>query len=653
MPATGEDNSSIRNAVSRKNSYILAAILLLSAALYANTLLNSFAYDDTNALLDNAYIRSFKHLGRIFTTSIFSFKGEDGASNYYRPLFNVQLLLTYQVFGTMPLGYHLVNVLVNVTVVGIVFAVMARLFRDESLALLAAAIFALHPVHTETVNAVVYVQDTQLAAFYLLGFLCFLKLEDAAGRRAAWMHAGMLASFALALLAKEPAITLPVVAVLYEHFCREDREQSSFAEKIRRYGGLWIVAAAYLVVRATVLGDVVSMVKHPEVTWSLVPLNALALLAQYVGKLFWPWPLAIAYPFENAERLSDLRVVAGLVIVLAAVASFVRLWKTSRVHAFALVFLFVTLAPMLNARWMPTYVFAERNLYFASTGFVWLAAAGVLWLWRREWRHPRLVHGTIVATCCVLSLLAAGAILARNRDWHDEHRLYTRNLELYPQASLIRSNLGVWYWGRGRRAEAVREWKLALQSDSQNAFALSNLGLAAIEEKKLDEAAELLNRAMKIRTIFSAPRAYLARVYAAQEKPREAEEQFQRAIAINPWNTGTRNAFGQFFLNAGRLDEAERQFRASVDSIPTEDAWAGLAEVYTRQQNLTQAEAAWKEVTRMNPYHSQAHFALGKLYLAAGRLEEAKMELEAGLLTDPNNAEAREALAKLSTHSKP
>ena len=634
------------------NSLWLGALLLMAFALYANTLVNGFVYDDAVGILSNPYIQNFHHLGRIFTSTVFSFQGDDGISNYYRPLLNFVYLLCHSVFADLPFGYHLVNVLLHVLVVALVFAVAVQLFRDPALGLIAAAIFALHPVHTEAVAWIACIADLELAAFYLLSFLFFLRLGEATGKRAVWLYLGMLASFVLALLSKEPAITLPATAAIYEHFFRENRQQTPFRTQLLRYAGLWLVAAGYLLFRATALGGMVALLKHPDVTWPRVPLTALALLAQYVEKLFWPWPLSVAYPFHPSVGIGEPRALAGFVVFLAAAALLIHLAKRSGAHAFALFWIFLMLAPALNARWMATHVFTERNLYLASAGFSWLLAAGILWLWRREGRGQSARRITIAVAALAMALLAAGATLARNRDFKDDGTLYTQTLALYPDASLIRSNLGIWHWNRGQRVEAERQWLLALQSDPQNAFALSNLGMAMLEQERLADAIAYLKTALLVRPAFSAPHLHLARVYAAQGQKAESEAEFRRAVEISPLSTDARNELGKFYLDEGRLPEALAQFRASLESIPTEVAWAGLAEVFSSQKAVAQAESAWKEVTRINPFASGAHFALGKLYLSSGRFAEAEREFQAGLLTDPHNADALAALRSLPSQTK-
>jgi Tfp pilus assembly protein PilF len=642
---------SAATSASRNESLLALGVLLLAAALYASTLTNGFVYDDWEQILQNPNVQSFRHLEQILTRPVWSFRGEELRSNYYRPVMLLGYLFCFAAFGDLPMGYHLVNVLLHVVVVWLVYAAGRRLFGDFRLGLLAAAIFALHPIHTEAVAWIAGVTELELALFYLLALLLFIESGETQGRRAAWLRGGMLLSFTLALLSKESAITFPAAAAAYEHFCRPDRARTSWRMKFSRHAALWVLAAAYLAGRVGVVGGA-AVVKHADVSRLQALLSAPGLIAQYAQKLFWPWPLCHAYPFEKTLGFADPRLLAGLGVMLAAAALIVLLWKRSRPHAFALFWIFLTLAPVLNARWMGTHIFAERYLYLPSAGFCWLAAAGVLRVWRREATRSAAWRAALALAGCALAALAAAATIARNFDWRDDRALITSALATFPDEPNMRANLGSWLWSRGRRAEAEREWRRALERAPEHHIALPNLGMALLEKRDYAAAKEVLLRAAARWPKQSAPRLLLAQLHLARGEGGAAERELRRAVEIYPLSPATRNALGNFLLEVGRLGEAAAEFRASLDSIPGDEAWAGLAEVAARRNDLAQAEKAWKEAVRLNPFLSRAHFALGKMYLAADRLEDAKKELEAGLLTDPNNPEARDALARLSAAPK-
>jgi protein O-mannosyl-transferase len=637
----------------RKKSVALACVLLLAFLVYANTLVNGFVYDDHEQVETNPYVHSFHYVGRILTTTVWSFQGAEGQTNYYRPLMTLSYLVCNKLFQSLPYGFHLLNILLNCMAVWLVFLLCLRLFGDETMAVCAAAIFALHPIHTEVVAWIAAVTELQLAVFYLATFVLFLRLGSSDRRQERATQVLMCCSFVLALLSKEQAVTLLALVVIYEHLYRADCTLTNWKTKVSRYGGLAAIGCVYLIFRATVLGGLAPVLKHPEVTPSQVPMAALALLGQYAAKLFWPHPLLAFYVFHRSTSVLDPSVLLGIVVVLTAVALFVLLWRHARMYSFALIWIAVTLAPVLNPRWMATNVFTERYLYLPSVGFCALIAGFVVWVFRRGAARVPLFRWAMLAAAVAFCALAATQIVGRNRDWHDDWTFLTRTLTTEPRASLMRTDLGSLEWSRLHRDDAERQWLLALTDKPDNVVALSNLGLAMVEKQRFPEAESYLRKAIELRPHFAAPHMNLGRVYLAEGRPGAAETEFREAVEIYPLSTAARNALGEFYFDQGKLAEAEQQYRASIESQPTEEAWNQLGDIYWREKLSAKAEQAWQQALLLSEYDTHAHLALGKLYFTDGRREQAEKQFRDVLLTDPGNTQAREALQELGATNLP
>src|SRR6185437_7955622 len=181
------------------NWVLITALALFAALPYLNTLANDFVYDDSVQVLENPYIQNFRYIRQIFTTSAWSFTGQ-GPSNYYRPMMSLGYLFCYRIFGRSAWGFHLVNILLHVAVVGAIFLVTVRLFQSRRLAFWASALFALHPIHTESVAWIGGVTDLELTLFYLLTFLFFIKAARPDGGTDRKLQLAMVASFVLAAI---------------------------------------------------------------------------------------------------------------------------------------------------------------------------------------------------------------------------------------------------------------------------------------------------------------------------------------------------------------------------------------------------------------------------------------------------------------------
>ena len=546
-------------AKSNTEALAVLGLLLLAVVPYLNSVWGSFVYDDRLQVLGNPYAHSFRYLGKIFGTTVWTFEGAQGVSNYYRPLMTFAYLLCYKLFGPIPFGFHLFNLMLHAAVVLLLFAshrttvwrppriagrrgpvrAASRSYRIGRLdrrrnrpridLFLSADVLRLSPPRRPR-NRILRTPSRHVCC--RSRFRCrspsrcrsrsVVEVGDRP-RGVPWkMQAAMLASYVLALLSKEQALVLPALATIYEHAYRGDRLATSLRTKIARYAGLWIAAAIYIAFRIFVLGGFAPAIARPALSWTRVMLTAIALTGSYAWKLIWPAHLSAFYVFHENERFSDTAVLGGLLALIAGLNLFVWLWSRARPLSFALVWMGITLAPVMNARWMPAGVFAERYLYLPSVGFCWLLGCAAVWLWRASPTETSATRtsatlrttataGTTTTTPqsstpqattpqgaathatakfasatripflrrAVPVLLAAVALLygvrtiRRNRDWRTEEVLFRRTLEEQPDAQLIRTDLGVVYWERGdevfRRARVDRRTRTgaSLRSHAQ------------------------------------------------------------------------------------------------------------------------------------------------------------------------------------------
>ena len=650
-------------AMVKMSTQELLAFLILAAALpYLNTLWNGFVQDDNHQILGNPYLRSFSHLHEIFATNVWSYVGAQGMTNYYRPLMTFGYLLCYQVFGPLAYGFHLANVVLNACVVCLVFVVTERIFNSRTLGFGAAIVFALHPIHSESVNWIAAVTDLQLSLFYLLAFWFFLQLSPGSAgvspavagashsgaRRSGQIgvQAGMALSFALALLAKEPAATLPFLATFYEHLLRADRARTSSRQKLSRYLSLWLVEIAYLVFRFRIFGGLAPVTQLPQISRREAFFSSFALVAQYVWKLIWPVNLCGFYSFHKCLTLFDPRAIAGLLVLGLSLGAFCYYWKRERLICFGLLWFYLNLAPVLNARWLGANVFTERYLYLPSLGFCWIVAWAGWRLWMRLGERSA-IRQLYAAGLALAAILCVARIVTRNRIWHDDPAFYTNTLAAQPDAVALRINLGAVYWNTGSPDQAEAEWRRALRQAPNHWLILNNLGLVAARKKHFDEAIADFERSIAIRPNFADSHMNLGRIYSETGENEKAEAQLKAAVDLAPLYVAARNELGKFYSDAGRFADAEAQYRSSVSSGGTVQAWNSLGEIDSRWSRWPDAEHAFRQALALDAFDSRSHFGLAAALEAQGSPREALAEYTAGLQTDPRNQVALESVARL------
>ncbi len=631
---------------------LIAALALLAALPYLNTLRNGFVWDDSTQVLNNPYIRSLHHFREIFTTTVWSYRGgAEAATAYYRPLMTLLYLACFQLFGPVASVFHLANVLLNVLVVIALFKVTERMFHRRALAFAAAAIFALHPIHSEAVNWIAAVTDLELAFFYLITFWVFLGLpvhHPGRARMELPAQLGMAAGFALAFLSKETAVTLPVLATIYEHLYRDDRSETRWTQKLSRYGVLWAVAVVYLVFRVHFLTLVRTARFMPSED---VPLSAVGLVGQYVWKFLWPVRLSAFYVFPD-NSLWDLlaRVPGGLVAIVVLATLFWVLWSRTRRVSFGLLWFVATLAPVLNPRWMPANAFSERYLYLPSVGLCWVVAWAVVSLFDRLAGRRAAWRWGLATALAVLALLCAIRIFTRNRDWHDDLTFYTRTVAASPDSVQMLIDLGQVYFDRGDLGSAEKEWLQARKIAPDYPILLDNLGALYTRQRRYDDAVDALQRCLQQSPDNVDAHVNLGQAYAQMGEVQPAEKELRAAVDLAPLDVQARTMLGAYYFARARYRDAAEQFRRSIDSVPTSKAYLGEGLAYLQMGEPEQAESDFKKAAAVDPYDSRPHFVLGYFYGEMSRTNEAIEEYTIGFKMDPDNQDARMAFQKLKEH---
>jgi tetratricopeptide (TPR) repeat protein len=636
----------IRPAWSDAN--LVALLLLVTLICYANILANGFVYDDDQQILQNPYIRSWRFLPEIFGTTVWSFVGQAGITNYYRPLMTLSYLLLWKAFGPIPMGFHLFSLALHASVVVVMFFVGIRIFRNRWVAWLGALLFALHPIHTETVDWIAAVPDLEATLFLLLATWAFAG----DGRKGSKSKLGALIFFALALLAKEPSLMFLPLAILFSHIASDDRKTLTLRQKLWGYLPLCVLGVGYLGLRILLFGKVAPVLQHAQVTWPQAIYSGFALILTYTRLLIWPTQLSAFHVFHASTSLLDFHVLGGVGIVLLCLGGIFALRKTPPAE-FALLWIGVTLAPVLNARWMAANVLTERYLYLPSVGLCWLLAWCLLRLWRSNvaaaWTRAR-TRGILAGLLLAFTVAVASfQIITRNRDWQSDFALYTRTLQTDPYAYVIRSNLGGVYFESHDYPRAEQEWKAALAGKPDNAINMNALGILYTVEGRYGEAEAMLLRAITTKPLWADAHYSYGILLHKTGRDTQSLEEHKKAVELAPYNPQARRWYAEELVATGNDPEAEKQFTESLQLQTSYGVLDGLASLYLRNGQTQKAEAVLTEIAEEFPYDGKSLLRLAKILETQGRYREARAEYQAVLTTDPESSDAKGALKRLET----
>ena len=634
---------------SSREQWIAPILFLVSIACYATTILNGFVYDDQLQILANPYVKSWRYLPQIFHTNVWSFIGSAGDSNYYRPLMTFTYLVLWKAFGDLPFGYHLFNILLNALVVVVVYYAGKELLKSVPAATVAAALFAIHPVHSEPVNWIACIPDLEATLFFLVAFLLYIRRP-----RLDWKNQlAIVVLFLAAMMAKEPALLLAPMLVFYEHFVRDGHERTPFRQKILQYLPLCLMGMAYLVARRLLFGNLAMVLQHPQIGLREGVFSAFALISAYTRLLFWPTHLSAFHTFHASEGFSSTGVIPGLSVVLGCLLLLALSYKTYSRFAFCVLWIGLTLAPVLNVRWMAANVLTERYLYLPSVAFCWLLGSVGVALWGAWPYEPRLSavwRALLAFACLAITVHSVNTIQERNRVWRDDLTLYLTTLKTDPDAYVMHLNLGTTYFSVHDFRAAERELRIALQLRPGSPNVLNALGCVYLEKEQLDDAGRILQEAIAAKPAWTDPHFNYGRVLKKLNQDDAALAEFYKAVETGPLNASAHLYLGQELAERSQNDEAEAELKESVRLQPSLIAQRQLADLLLKTGNEAETKALLLQMAAQYPYDGPTHLRMARLLEKEGNPQESLKEYQKTLEMDPANVEARAAVARLKTN---
>jgi hypothetical protein len=539
---------------------LVVLALVLAAVSYINTLGFAFVYDDLPQLVSNPRVHSWEHAPRLFVEQVWNQSLLQGTGNYYRPIFELWLLIQYSLFGLHPWAYHLVNVLLHMAVVGLAYLLFRRLTGDRLTASMGTVIFAVHPTHIESVAWISGVTDPLCALFVLGSFLAYMRARDAGsstGDRIAWQVAA-LALYALAMMSKETAIVVPALLVAYEWLLAR---QDSLAARVRRVTPFVVITGAYLLVRHWVLFGFM----HPE-AYSLksILLTLPRVLWFYTHQLVWPVGLSVFYdtPFVDRPGLWDFYLpIVGVAVLAVAVG---WLAKQSRPAAFGAGWMLAMLAPAIVGMYVfiPEELVHDRYLYLPSIGFALMAAVAL----RRLSSKGELFGGPrlpVAATLALGGILAAGTA-AQNIYWTNDLLLYAHGMSVAPRNIDAINLLANEMFKRKNPNSALALYHHSLEIKPNQWRTHFALGITLYELSDYPQATKELEAGISLAPKNSEQYIFLGLSQLSLSNYARAEQEFRRAKQLNPRRPGLNHFLATALLKQGKVEEAKDALRAEV-----------------------------------------------------------------------------------------
>lgn len=507
-------------------------IVILSVVLYYPTIEYDFVYDDSILIVNN---HDIKELSPGSLTNLFV--GRNTVN--FLPVRMLVYMVIYHFWQLDPAPYHIVNIALhalNTLLVFVIAGLAAGMIPGENrgndraavvtgASVVAALIFAVHPIHIEAVTWVSGLKDVLSAFFCLAGLLAFMKYRlkgDGEGFRGGFVIA--LVAFILAVLSKATALAFPLVLLLFDFLFAETARKTSRAQRIQEHVIMMFVMAGLFALDYAMASEH-AMINQIEEGGALTHLLNVVMIAPfYLYKVIYPFNLSIIYEFPSPATLFAPAVIASIITLALAAAAFLLLRKRNPAAAFGIGIFFIMLAPTMNVIPFGTLA-ADRYMYLPLLGICLAAGAAGGKLFAAD--------SAVVKAIAAVVLIAAGAVMIygmenRNPDWRNPVTLWESTVELLPE----------------------------------NPKALASLGGAYLREKRFDDAMEVFEKAMAVDKTYPVTYVGLGLYYMTKGEYEKALDIMKDGLKYGSGNTNLHYNIGIAYYNLGDYIAAARVFDA-------------------------------------------------------------------------------------------
>jgi tetratricopeptide (TPR) repeat protein len=647
---------------------------VLTGVIYFNTLHNDFIFDDLPLIQSSRILPSLDNPRSII--SVFTQKGG------YRPIRTLSYAIDYRISGLNPVSYHISNIIYHTITAIFVYLVTLSIVSNRKSALFAAILFAVHPVHTDSVAYLAGSRDILSGLFFFMGFYCFLTYRKT--NRLIFAPLTMIA-YLLSIGSKEIGVTLPALFLVFDLVNQIPPVKkglgppllSSLAGALKStvkrypyfYGFFLAGALTFSYYKVFINSPSHQYVYYGDSMW-VTFLTVGRILVHYMQLLLFPVNLVADYSY-NAFPLSvslfEWSTLSSFLLLAGIGVFIIRMITRKKWIAFGGIWFFVTLLPVCHI--IPHHeLLAEHYLYIPSYGFFLIAATALTELLQGK----RVVPLTLFIVASVIILFSVRTV-DRNRDWKDSMTLWGKTVKTVPACARAQNNLGVEYLVAQQYTKAVEHLTAAIEIKPDYAEAYNNIGLVYKGKGLYDRAIDFFTKAIMLRKSYYDSVYNLANTFdnkgnygqsihlynqLVKKKPNAAtiynnlgiayqrkgqfelaREQYEKAVMLDPGDFEARNNLGVWYYSSGMYDKAAREFEQILEENPDRiEIRCNLGSAYSNLKLYDKAIAEYRKVLRANPRSVEAMNNLGTAYKDQGLYDQAIESFEQVLEINPQLA---------------
>jgi Tfp pilus assembly protein PilF len=521
---------------------------------------------------DNIYVTGNSRILQGITADNLLWAFTAGRAANWHPLTWISHMVDIQLFGLRPTWHHLVNLYFHIASTVLLFLVLYRMTRALWQSAFVAALFALHPLHVESVAWVAERKDVLSTFFFMLTMMAYVRYVERPGLK---RYLAVNGCFVLGLLSKPMVVTLPFVLLLLDYWPlgRLSREGplfrwSTVRPLLAEKAPLFLLVFLSCVVTYFVQRNGGAMAAMKTLPLDARIANALVSYAAYMGKMVWPLDLAVLYPHPVWWPVWKVAVGAAVLFLFTVLA--VIVWKKLPYLAVGWFWYVGTLIPVIGIVQVGSQAMADRYAYIPLIGLFVIAAWGIPELVKKlPWKQEMLAALAVLCLAC-LFFRTWGQVSY----WHNDITLYDHTLAVTGRNGAIYMNRGLAYWALKNYSAAITDLKKAIEIDPGAAPPYGNLGIVYNSLRDYPRAIEAFNKAVAISPRYAPAYHNRGIAYGVMGDHTKAIADFTRAMNYDPLYIYAYYNRGMAYRIIGDNVKAIADFTKAVELDP------GYAEAY-------------------------------------------------------------------------
>lgn len=570
------------------------AIVILVWFVFGQTAQHQFVnFDDESYVYSNPAIShglSAGAIGWAFTHTL---------SHNWHPLTALSHMLDCQLFDLQPGSHHVINVLLHALSAILLLIALLQMTGAFWRSAFVATIFAIHPLHVESVAWIAERKDVLSAFFFMVTLITYTAY---ARSPSPWRYSLMAALFACGLMSKPMLVTVPIILLLLDYWPLRRFEDGDIT--LSRL----LLEKLPLLLMAAAVGAVTIFIQRHGIGSEQIALpwriaNAVVSSGIYLWQTIWPLNLAVFYP-HLGSKLPIWQIVVA-VIPLAGISIAALMFRQTRPYFFCGWFWFVImLLPVIGIIQVGDQAHADRYMYLPQIGFALAIVWGVEDL-SRQWQSRTLILGSAAGVLIGFFVWRASV---QTTFWRNSHSLWEHTLAVTTSNDLAHERLASAFLDEKRPDDAIVQAELALSIKSANAAAENDLGAALSRRGQAAEALKHFHNALQLDSGLSTVHYNIANALAATGATTEAITEYEKQLEINPDFAEAHNNLSLLLLRTGKIAEAEAHVARALALKPNyPDAHNNLAIVLSQSGRIEEAIGQWEKTVSIDANNLDAN----------------------------------------------